>query len=182
MCISWTACCVLVHVHKVFHASISITYFNILDTFQCHVATETSTRLQGLMWRYSNPVPPNVPSGIYVQAAATSTVMAVAYTTFTQIWCQLLPYIVVRKPMSDLCWVCQQSSAVITCSANRHSSKYNHTLTYMYMLQYTIHTYECRQCLHMKVGLIEYIVIHYTYKPSEKPSFTFRISQQRSVY
>ena len=56
---------------------------------------------------------------LYLQAAANSVMRAVAYSTFTQIWCQLLPYIVVMKPMSDLCWVCQQNSTAITRAANR---------------------------------------------------------------
>ena len=53
---------------------------------------------------------------LYLQAAATSSMQAVAYSTFTDLWRQLLPNIVVMKPMSDLCWVCQQNSAR---SANR---------------------------------------------------------------
>ena len=39
---------------------------------------------------------------LYLQAAAASVMRAVAYSTFTQLWHQLLPYIVVMKPMSDL--------------------------------------------------------------------------------
>lgn len=56
---------------------------------------------------------------LYLQAAASSSMRAVAYSTFTLLWRQLLPNIVVMKPMSDLCWVCQQNSAAITRSANR---------------------------------------------------------------
>ena len=58
---------------------------------------------------------------LYLQAAAADSMRAVAYSTFTQLWRQLLPNIVVMKPMSDLhvCWVCQQNSVAITRSANR---------------------------------------------------------------
>ena len=59
----------------------------------------------------------------YLQAAAASVMRAVAYSTFTQLWHQLLPYIVVMKPMSDLCWVCQQNSTAITLAANRCEEK-----------------------------------------------------------
>ena len=55
---------------------------------------------------------------LYIQAAATSLMRAVAYSTFTQLWWQLLPSVVVMKPMSDLCWVCQQNSTTIMRSAN----------------------------------------------------------------
>ena len=57
------------------------------------------------------------------QAAAGSVMRAVAYSTFTQLWRQLLPYIVVMKPMSDLCWVCQQNSTAITRAANQPEEK-----------------------------------------------------------
>ena len=56
---------------------------------------------------------------LYLQAAATDFMRTVAYSTFTQLWRQLLPHIVIVKPMSDLCWVCQRNSAAISRSENR---------------------------------------------------------------
>ena len=73
---------------------------------------------------------------LYLQTAATNLMRPVAHATFTQLWRQLLPFVVVIKPMSDLCWVCQQNSTAIM------RSKYIH----MYM-QYIIW-----QCMH-KVGI-----------------------------
>ena len=55
---------------------------------------------------------------MYLQAAATSVMRAVASSTFTQLWRQLLPNVVVMKPMSDLCWVYQQNRSAIM-HANR---------------------------------------------------------------
>ena len=43
---------------------------------------------------------------------------AAAYTTFCTLWRTLIPQIMVMKPMTDLCWVCQQNSATIMRSAN----------------------------------------------------------------
>ena len=60
---------------------------------------------------------------LYLQAAASSSMRAVAYPTFTQLWRQLLPNVVVMKPMSDLCWVCQQNSTAIMRAANRPEEK-----------------------------------------------------------
>ena len=40
------------------------------------------------------------------------------YSTFTALWRQLTPQIRVMKPMSDLCWVCQQNSKAIMRAAN----------------------------------------------------------------
>ena len=44
----------------------------------------------------------------------TSGEKPVAYKTFCKFWNQLVPYIIVGKPMSDLCWTCQQNSTMIT--------------------------------------------------------------------
>ena len=43
----------------------------------------------------------------------------VSYSTFTSLWRQLVPHVVVMKPMSDLCWQCQKKTTAITRSANR---------------------------------------------------------------
>ena len=40
---------------------------------------------------------------------AQAGLRAAAYTTFLKYWCDLTPHIVVMKPMSDLCWVCQKT-------------------------------------------------------------------------
>lgn len=48
-----------------------------------------------------------------------SRITPVAYSTFTDLWNKLLPYIKVGKPMADLCWVCQQNSTLITRSMNK---------------------------------------------------------------
>ena len=56
---------------------------------------------------------------LYQQAAAVGSTRPVYYSMFTFLWRQLLPHVVVMKPMSDLCWLCQQNSSIITRSANR---------------------------------------------------------------
>ena len=39
-------------------------------------------------------------------------------STFRKLWKQLLPYVVVCKPMSDLCWTCQQNNSRIVRQVN----------------------------------------------------------------
>ena len=56
---------------------------------------------------------------LYQQAAAVGSTRPVCYSMFTSLWRQLLPHVVVMKPMSDLCWLCQQHSTAISRSANR---------------------------------------------------------------
>ena len=43
---------------------------------------------------------------------------AAAYSTFTRLWRDLLPSLVIMKPMSDLCWTCQQNSRMILRAHN----------------------------------------------------------------
>ena len=40
------------------------------------------------------------------------------YNTFCTLWRKLTPQIMVMKPMTDLCWVCQQNSSAIMRAAN----------------------------------------------------------------
>ena len=42
-----------------------------------------------------------------------------AYQTFTSYWRALLPHNVVGRPLSDLCWTCQQNSNIILKSVNK---------------------------------------------------------------
>ena len=56
---------------------------------------------------------------LYQQAAEVGSIRPVCYSLFTSLWRQLLPHVVVMKPMSDLCWLCQQNSTAISRSANR---------------------------------------------------------------
>ena len=41
-----------------------------------------------------------------------------AYNTFCTLWQMLTPQIMVMKPMTDLCWVCQQNSSALMRAAN----------------------------------------------------------------
>ena len=59
---------------------------------------------------------------LYQEAAGVQSMHPVGYSSFTGLWRQLLPH-VMMKPMSDLCWLCQCNSAAITRSANRPEEK-----------------------------------------------------------
>ena len=55
---------------------------------------------------------------LYIEAADTLTLRAVGYSTFCRVWKKLLPHVVVCRPLSDLCWTCQQNSTAIVRSVN----------------------------------------------------------------
>jgi len=52
------------------------------------------------------------------KASAVPGQRVVKLSTFRQLWSQLLPFIVIAKPMSDLCWVCQKNNTAIVRSVN----------------------------------------------------------------
>ena len=54
----------------------------------------------------------------YKLSADEAGLKAAAYSTFCIMWRKLTPHIMVMKPMTDLCWVCQQNSMAIMRAAN----------------------------------------------------------------
>ena len=56
---------------------------------------------------------------IYKEAAQQGeTQQVIACTTFFRLWKAQLPYVVLMKPLTDLCWKCQQNSNAILRAAN----------------------------------------------------------------
>ena len=98
----------------------------MVSCLPCHSPDSNAMLLPGRVPGYKDSDVKLLPSSttkhaiweLYLQAAMISVMRAVAYSTFTQLWRQLLPNIVVMKPMSDLCWVCQQNSTAIMRAAN----------------------------------------------------------------
>ena len=55
---------------------------------------------------------------LYEASANTAGHRVVAASTFKKLWLELCPFIVVARPVTDLCWRCQQNSTNIYRSAN----------------------------------------------------------------
>lgn len=66
---------------------------------------------------------------VYFEAATeTPDVHAVAYSTFCQLWRCQLPYLILMKPMTDLCATCQHNSTAVLRAANQPTSAKSDTL------------------------------------------------------
>ena len=52
------------------------------------------------------------------KSAAVGDERDVRYSTFRRLWSQLLPFVVICKPMSDLCWICQANNTRIVQQVN----------------------------------------------------------------
>lgn len=65
---------------------------------------------------------------VYRDAMLVVGSRSAAYTTFCRLWKQLLPSVVLMKPMSDLCWQCQQNSTAILRAANFPESEKSATI------------------------------------------------------
>ena len=58
-------------------------------------------------------------------AESPAVIRKVKLRSFSQLWKQLLPFIVVAKPMSDLCWTCQQNNTrVVRYVSGSHWTNY----------------------------------------------------------
>ena len=55
---------------------------------------------------------------LYQNTANTLSMRNVAYSTWCQYWKKFLPHVIVARPMTDLCWTCQQNSTAIIRSVN----------------------------------------------------------------
>ena len=67
---------------------------------------------------------------MYQEATTAGSMRPVGYSTFIRLWRELLPYVVVMKPMTDLCWLLQHNSTIISRSYNRpveYKTMVNHT-------------------------------------------------------
>lgn len=66
---------------------------------------------------------------VYKSAAeGDDQVQGVGYSTFCRFWRQLVPSVIIMKPMSDLCWQCQQNSNAILRAANLPESEKSATI------------------------------------------------------
>ena len=55
----------------------------------------------------------------YCKSCETSDIVPVKYTLFTTLWKELIPWVVICKPLTDLCWTCQSNNNLIIKSANK---------------------------------------------------------------
>ncbi|KAL8585061.1 hypothetical protein ACOMHN_013077 [Nucella lapillus] len=89
--------------------------------FICHYAEDHAVSLPGRVPGFKREdirlLPSAIPkSGIYRQYADHANqagLRVVGASTFCQLWLELCPYIVVAKPMTDLCWRCQRNNGRI---------------------------------------------------------------------
>ena len=58
----------------------------------------------------------------FVQMDHPSSRRIAGYMSFIKIWKKFAPHVVITKPRSDLCWICQRNSVAITQAANSSES------------------------------------------------------------
>ena len=71
----------------------------------------------------------------HTAAGSARDVKAVGYSSFCSLWNQPLPHILVCKPMSDLCWTCQQNSTMIMRAHNRPEEEKSEVGLPLYSIQ-----------------------------------------------
>lgn len=119
------------------HHALSLSSIEYVVRFIHNYAEQNALLLPGRVPGYSRTDIQLLPSStskrqiwrVYQSAAEEDgSVQKVAYSTFCTLWRQLVPSVVLMKPMSDLCWTCQQNSAAILRAANHHESEKSATI------------------------------------------------------
>ena len=72
----------------------------------------------------------------YVEACEQLNLQAAAYTTFCAKWTELVPFITVMRPMSDLCHLCQENSTLIMRSANSPEEQKSKVSMHMWIVDW----------------------------------------------
>ena len=107
---------------------------------------------------------------LYNESCSASRITPVAYTTFADYWLKLLPHIRVGKPMTDLCWVCQQNSTRLTRSMNKSEDEKSevgiivtedkHTKTHTHMPHTLIHNMHAHAHTHTHAHTHVHVHVH----------------------
>ena len=116
---------------------------------------------------------------LYCDSCAVSGEKAAAYKTFCKYWMQLLPHIRVGKPMTDLCWTCQQNSTLITRSINKSEEEKSqvHNVSTIQIIQITKLYKLCRTTvIHINKILIISCNHCTSCKPITKQCNNYRVS------
>lgn len=122
---------------RVPHHALSINSTEFVVRFVLNYSEQNGLLLPGRVPGYSRSDVKLLPSSIskrgiwrVYQAAALEddSVHTVAYSTFCRLWRTLLPSVLIMRPMTDLCWQCQQNSTAILRSANLSDSEKSDTL------------------------------------------------------
>ncbi|ELU12411.1 hypothetical protein CAPTEDRAFT_185297, partial [Capitella teleta] len=91
-------------------------------TFITNLADEQGMALPGRINGFPRAAVKMLPSSMtkksiwekYYSIEPPAGVHRVKYTSFITLWKQLVPYIAITRPKTDLCWTCQQNYAKIS--------------------------------------------------------------------
>lgn len=114
--------------HTAAHNTTKLSDVQHAVRFILHYAEDNAILLPGRIPGYKRDDLQLLPSSVtkrevwklyHRTSSETEGIRAVCYSLFCQFWSKLTPQIVVTKPMSDLCWTCQQNSCLIMRMHNR---------------------------------------------------------------
>ena len=112
--------------HRQPHNAISVNDVQHVKSFITNYAEENAISLPGRIPGYKDYRFQLLPSSnskrsihnFYQTATAKTVLWPVAYSTFCALWNKYVPYIIVAKPRTDLCWQCMKNNSSIVRSRN----------------------------------------------------------------
>ena len=148
------------------HNALSLSSVEYVVRFLLNYADQNAILLPGRIPGYQKTDIKLLPSSLskrniwqlyFDSAQSVDHVHSIAYSTFNKLWHSLLPSIILMKPMSDLCWTCQQNSTAIVRAANKPDSDKSDTIVvaqeHLFLVQLERSYYKttcdtCRQQIH----------------------------------
>ena len=121
------------------HNALNVNDVEHLKKFLTNHAEENAVHLPGRVPGYKHYKVLLLPSSctkraiweLYRVACERTSVRVMGYSSFCKLWKKYVPYIVVAKPKSDLCWVCMKNNSAIARTSNLPEvSTYMHIATY----------------------------------------------------
>ena len=108
------------NMRKLSRHALSIDTIRSVVTFLHNYSEQNGVVLPGCIPGYSRTDIQLLPSSVSKRAIwQTFQASASIHSTFGKLWRKLVPNIVTMKPMSDLCWTCQQNNTLVLRSVNR---------------------------------------------------------------
>ena len=72
----------------------------------------------------------------YIKASRSLYIHTAGYHSFCKIWKKFLSHILITKPKSDLCWVCQRNNRTINSTTNLSESVKQQVNLNIFILQF----------------------------------------------
>ena len=176
------------------HHALSFSSIEYVVRFLMNYTEQNGLLLPGRVPGYSRTDIKLLPSSVskrgiwrvyHAAAEDDNTIHSVAYSTFCKLWKELVPFVIIMKPMSDLCWQCQQNSTALLRAANRPEEEKTMTIKdaqehlRVVQLERSFYKTTCDQC---RTSVMSHFTINGQFSPPSPLSSVVPVSSIKVHY